>query len=422
VVVVLFFAAAAPAAGAGWGTPFRLAQPQTTDLTPARIAFSPSGQAAVAFGTQDEDNPGVSAAFLAVRSPGGQLSAPRPIPGAEQVLDLAFSGPALELLTGTAASGLTCCDSVGVIPLSGSRFGPTRTLVSKLTGAALGRLAVLPQARLLAAVATDHGVWAAQSSPGGRFAATGTLSASAAKPATLAASSLANGRTTLAWTATTGNFGDGGPNRIFAASGTTLTAPHGSHVALRTGSGHQIDELGLAPAPAGATAGWIESWLDRGGAYHAQVMLSDLGARARPAAFPVSGRLASGLTVVGDPSGDQLVAWKACDPTPACTVHALLRRAGQPFGVPQRLGTIDAYEDPAAAISPTGTALVGWIDGGHVRAAARRLADGAFPAPRLVSSTTYAADLVLAFGSQGQALAAWTQGTFAPDLVGAMYR
>ena len=421
-VAVLFCAGAAPAAGAGWGAPFRLAQPQTTDLTPARIAFSSSGEAAVAFGTQDEDNPSVSAAFVAVRSASGQLSAPRPIPGAEQVLGLAFSGPALELLTGTAASGLTCCDSVGVVRLGGGRFGPTQTLVSKLSGAALGSLAGLPQVRLLAAVATAHGVWAAQSSPGGRFVATRTLSASAAMPVTLAVSSPASGQTTLAWTASTGNFGDSGPNRIFASSGTTLTAPHGSHVALTVGSGHQIDELGLAPAAAGATAGWIESWLDRNGAYHAQVMLSDLRARARPAAFPVSGRLAAGLTVVGDPGGDQLVAWKACDPTPACTVHALLRRAGQPFGVPQRLGTIDAYQDPAAAISPSGTALVGWIDGGHVRAAARPLAARAFPAPRLVSSTTYAADLALAFGSEGQALAAWTQGTFAPDLVAAMYR
>jgi hypothetical protein len=407
------------AAAAGWGRPFRLAQPQTTDLTPARIAFSATGEAAVAFGTQAEDNPALSSAFVASRSPQGRLGAPRAVPAAKQVLDLAFDGAALELLTGTASAANTCCDSVGAVELKGGRFARTRTLVSKLTGATLGLLSGSPPAPLLAAVATDRGVWVAQSSSGDRFAATRRLTAAAAMPLTLAASSLPSGQTTVAWTAS--DAGENAPTRIFTASTSALGAPRGSHLAFTVGAGHQIDELGLAAASARATAGWIESWFDRGGAYHAQVVVADLGTGTRARAFAVPGQLASGLTIAGDASGDQVVAWKACDATPSCSVRAALRRAGQRFGAPVRLGAIDADQDPAAAISSSGSALVGWIDNGHVLAAARSPRARAFAAARLVSGTSYAADLALAFGPTGQALAAWTQGTFAPDLVGAAY-
>ena len=41
---------------------------------------------------------------------------------------------------------------------------------------------------------------------------------------------------------------------------------------------------------------------------------------------------------------------------------------------------------------------------------------------RVVSSTSFAANLALAFGGSGTALAAWTQGTLAPDVVGAVFR
>jgi hypothetical protein len=414
--------AASPAHGAGWGRPFRLAPPQSTDVTPAQLAFSPAGEAAVAFGTQDEDNPADARAFVALLSPNGKLSAPRAIPGAQQVLDLAFDGPTLQLLTGGASSGRTCCDSVGVVPFRGGRFGRERTLASKLTGVTLGWLMALPPAGLLAAFATDRGVWVAQSRSAARFAASRRVSASAAMPWTLAATALKTGRTTLAWTATTGQAGENAPNRIFTSTGTALSAPRGARAALTVGAGHQIDELTLAPATMRATAGWIESWFDRAGAYHAQVVVSDLGARTRANAFPIAGQVESGVTFAGDAAGDQVVAWKACDLTPACSVRAVVRRAGGRFGTPARLGAIDADQDPAAAISSKGEALVGWLAGGHVLAAARSLTARAFAAATQVSGTTFAAALTLSFGPAGRALAAWTQGTFAPDVVGAAYR
>jgi hypothetical protein len=240
-------------------------------------------------------------------------------------------------------------------------------------------------------------------------------------PWTLAATSLRSGRTTVAWTATSGQAGESGPNRIFTASGTALAAPHRARAAFTVEAGHQIDELALAPATTTATASWIESWFDRSGAYHAQVAVSDLGGGPHAKAFPITGEVESGLTFAGNAAGDQVVAWKACDATPVCTVRAALRRAGGRFGTPARLGAIDANEDPAAAISIGGDVLVGWVDGGHVLAAGRSPAARAFAAPTRVSGTTFAADLALSFGGTGQALAAWTQGTFAPDVVGAVY-
>jgi hypothetical protein len=39
-----------------------------------------------------------------------------------------------------------------------------------------------------------------------------------------------------------------------------------------------------------------------------------------------------------------------------------------------------------------------------------------------VSATNHAADLTLAFSPAGFAMAVWSQGTLAPDVVGALYR
>jgi hypothetical protein len=265
-------------------------------------------------------------------------------------------------------------------------------------------------------------VWVAQSRSGQRFAASRRLSAAATMPWTLAATSLRSGRTTVAWTATSGQAGESGPSRIFTSSGTARGLPGRARAAFTVGLGHQIDELALAPGSTHTTAGWIESWFDRSGAYHAQVAVSDLGGGMHAKAFPITGQVESGLTVAGNAAGDQVVAWKACDATPACTVRAALRRAGQRFGTPARLGAIDANQDPAAAIAIGGQALVGWVDDGHVLATGGSPAARAFAAPTRVSGTSFAADLALSFGGAGQALAAWTQGTFAPDVVGAVYR
>jgi hypothetical protein len=367
---------------------------------------------------QNEENPAISQAFVSSRSARGQLGAPRAVPATQEVFDLGFDGAALELLTGTAAGGMSCCDSVGALRLQGGRFGRLRTLVAKLAGPPLGALTAVPPKGLLAAIATDRGVWVSQSRAAGRFSASRRLSAQI--PWAVATVALPGGRTTVAWTATDGHAATSGPNQIIAASGAASSSPRRPRVAITLGGGRQIDELALVQGGGAATATWIESWFDRGGGYRSQVALSDLG--GHPKAFPVTGQLASGLMAVGDRHGDQVVAWKSCTTTPSCTVRAAVRSAGGRFGPPTTLGAIDASEAPAATISPRGEALVGWVTGGHVVAAARTRAAAGFSAARVVSSASDATEPALAFGPGREALAVWTEGTAAPQLVGAAYR
>jgi hypothetical protein len=419
--VGLFGLCATAAAASSWGRPFRLAPPQASDILPARIAFSPAGDAAVAFRVQQEDDPGISEALVTVRSAGGRPGGVRRVPGAQQVLDLGFAGPGLELLTSTASGGRACCDSAGAVTYARSAFSGGRQLLSKLTGPTIGSLTVLAGGGKLAALATDRGAWVGLAGANGRFGPLRRVNAAGQMPWTVASTALPSGQTTVAWTATTGQFGTPGPNRILVASGSAHRAPGGARVAISVGSGHQIDELALTPGGSRVTAAWVETWFDRGGIYHSQPVVSDLGAGS-PRTFPVAGQPASGLALAGDGRGDQVLVWKTCSPSTTCSVQAALRDPGARFGAPIRLGTIDSYEDPVAAISPGGAALVGWISGGRVLAAAspgsgRRLA----PA-HLVSAAGDAANLALAFGPRGRALAAWAQGTSAPELVGAEYR
>ena len=67
--------------------------------------------------------------------------------------------------------------------------------------------------------------------------------------------------------------------------------------------------------------------------------------------------------------------------------------------------------------------LVGWVRGGQpVAAVAPRTGSGAgFGSPATLSTSTYALNVTVAFGPRRQALAAWSQGTLAPSIVGAAY-
>ncbi|MBV8940464.1 MAG: hypothetical protein JO240_01885, partial [Solirubrobacterales bacterium] len=135
-----------------WTRPFQIAGPFSRDVIPARIAFSSSGEATIAFGVFDEDFPSVSEARIVVRSPAGQLARGRRVPGADQVLDLAYDGPTLELLTGTSRTGHTCCATVRAVPFTHGGFGAGRTLATGLGGVTLGSLLALAGQRLLAAI------------------------------------------------------------------------------------------------------------------------------------------------------------------------------------------------------------------------------------------------------------------------------
>jgi hypothetical protein len=184
-------------------------------------------------------------------------------------------------------------------------------------------------------------------------------------------------------------------------------------VSLPAGKG--IDELAIAPARAGATVAWTESWFDAAGAFHSVVMVHDLRHQAMVQVSSVN-VLASGLSFAGDAPGDQVLAWDACSPTGTCSVQASVRPAGGRFGAPQTLSASDPIEAPAAAIAADGKALVAWIRGGDVVATARSLRARRFEPARTVSNAGDDSALSVGFAPGGSAIAAWTEGAATPEL------
>jgi hypothetical protein len=415
-------AVASPVAMAGWGAPFRFAQPGSLDTLPPSIAVSSAGAADVAFGIQDADDPADSEALVTARTAGGGVGAPLPIPGAQEVLGLTFDGSALELLTGTSLAGLECCSSAQAVSLNArGGFGRPRTLVPGLTGATLGQLLTLPSGGMLAVVATGLGVWVNGSARSNRFTSTHRLTSASVSPESVFATNLGAGRTAVAWTALSGPAGETVARSIMLATGSEYSAPGHVHTALTVPAGHGIDGLGLAPGATVPSAAWIESWSDRHG-YHSQAKAADLTARPEISTLSLAGQLVSGLAFAGDRAGDLAAAWEACSSNGTCKLFASVRRVARPFTRPAALGLIDSSQTPAIAIAPNGQVLVGWVRSGHPVAAALAARSARFGAVHVLSSTIYAADLALAFGSTDTAIAAWTQGTLAPSVVGAAYR
>jgi hypothetical protein len=348
------------------------------------------------------------------------VSSPRAVPGAQLVLDMTFLGSTTKLLTGGSEKSNACCSVVQAVSLSGGRFGRPQTLVGKLTGATIGSLTTLPSGRLLATIANDRGVWVAQTRPGSGFGATHRLTAGSAMPWTVAASADARGQTVVAWTATHGQQGEIAPTQIVAAAGSERAAPTNARTVFTASAGRSIDELVLASAGSAVTGGWVESWFDRG-AYRSQLVVSDLAAGSRGHVYAVSGQTPSGLQIAGNGRGDEVATWKSCGSPGTCTMMAAVRRRGGQFGTAQNLGPIDPGQLPVAAVASDGDSLVGWIASGQAYAVERTPGGSRLGARRAISSTSYASNLVLAFGPGRTALAAWTQGTLAPDVVGAVF-
>jgi hypothetical protein len=392
----------------------------TLDVLPAQIAFSAGGAAAVGYAVQDEDNPAGSNAFATTRSARGRPSRSRQIRNAQQVLALAYDGRNLELLTGTSARGDSCCSSVNTLRSgAGGGFGPRQRLIGGLAGATVGRLVSLPTG-LLAAFATEHGVWVAQTTAKHRFAATRRLTAPSALPESMDATSLPRGKSIVVWTARPSRAAPG-PDRVFASTGTGKAAPRGARAVIRLPGGHRIDELAVAPGSRAPTVGWIESWFDAVGAFHSQAVVADLRRGVRPKPLSAPTELAAGLSLAADARGDEAIAWKACTVTGDCSVRAALRSAGGRFSAPLELPAIDASQAPSVTVSSRGQTLLGWVEQGHVLAAQASRRATAFGPVHVVSGTNYAADLTLAFGVGRRALAVWTQGTLIQTLVGAAF-
>lgn len=407
-------------ASAGWGQTFRLASEQPSDVLPARAAISGAGELAVGFSRYDEDQPSDGRAYAVVRSPQGRLSGPRRVPGSQEVLDFAYQAGGLYLLAGGSESGQTCCSYTRLMALAGGRFRAPRTVVGRLAGAALGRLVAVGAGKLLAVVATGQGVWDAQSTSGASLGPTRRLSVRGQSPWTVATALQGTADSFVGWTEASPQAGDPGPRTIMVAQGSEQAAPRGRRAAVSVPAGHGLDELTLAPGRGAPLAAWIESWFTSDGSYRSQAVLGDLRSPIQPRALPVPASVASGLTAAGDGTGENVVAWKACDTRAECAVWATFRDSGRHFGPTVRLGAIDASQAPASTVAGGGRALVGWIDSGRVLSVERRPGEGRFSRPiRLASS--FAHDLTLTSAPGGPAAAVWTEGTVSPSVLGALY-
>jgi hypothetical protein len=417
-------AAGAPAARAGWGRPFELVKPGSADYLPTQLAFSSMGAVAAGMAIEDVDTPGSSQAYLVTRSARGAVGAPVAIGGAGLLLGLSFDRSALELLTGAAPGGLDCCSTAQAMAVSARGVVERpQTVVGGLAGATLGRLLTLADGRMVAAIATEQGVWASQSDRSGRFGGQRRLTAAGQAPQSLSAAWLGGDDSLIAWTAASGPAGSADPRSIFYSSGSNRSPPRAARTLLRAAAGHRVDELAVARRGSRATAAWVESWYDRRGGYHAQVRAADLAAHPGIGMLsPANGGLAAGLSFAADPAGGQAVAWKSCNGAGACIVQVAVRAATGTFDNAVSLGAIDASQSPAVGVGPAGQVVVGWVRTGHPVAAVGAVTSGRFGPTRVLSASVYALDLTVAFGPGRDALVAWTQGTLNPSVVAADYR
>jgi hypothetical protein len=416
-LAVTLVAASAPALAAGWGRPFQFQKPGTLDALPPQLAFAPGGASAATFGTLQVDVPGSAQAQYATRTAGGRVGSVRDVPGARRVLASTYDGPQLELLAGTSGRGQDCCSAVEAIRV-GSGGAPQRPhrLVGGLSGFTQGNLVTLAGGRMLAAIATERGVWVSQSAKSDQFGAQRRISANGQVPVSMDTAWLGSANSVVAWTAGSGNVtGATVPRQILLAEGSSAGAPKNAHVVVTVPSGHRVDQLSTGRSATGATLAWIESWYDNRGAYHSQVEVADVSSHPTVRALSPTGRIASGLTLVSDAAGDQGATWESCTTAGSCTVQGVGRPAGGSFSNARTLGAIDPGQQPSLAISPSGQLVAGWAQGGHP------IASVGFGKPRVLSATTFAYAVAVAYGPKRVALATWDQGTLNPSVVAAAY-
>ncbi|HEY2769554.1 MAG TPA: hypothetical protein VGI87_03260 [Solirubrobacteraceae bacterium] len=396
----------------------RLAGPVSLDIRNPTAGLSGSGAAGIAYTVQDSDAPATQSAYAVWRRAGGGLSSASAVPGSKQVLASSFQGGTLQLLTGSAASTDSCCSSAGVIGMAaGGRFGKLHTLVTGLGGTTVGDMVTLGR-RTLAAVGTERGLWVSQSNTSGSFAKAHQIAGGRSAPASLAATAISGG-TAVAWGG--GKQSAVGPRSVYLATGKTKEAPRRASAALTVPGTDGIDQVGVAGGKGGATLAWIDSYYDHRGNYRSGVRAADAAHMKKVTNLQLPGVMASGLAFAGDARGDEVLAWKTCSWSGSCSVQASVRAAGKAFGRPGRLGSIDAGEVPALAVAPGGQTLVSWISGGHVLGSYLSPHSTRFGKAVTVSSTVYAADVTVAFRSNGQAIAVWSQNTLAPEIVGALF-
>ena len=418
-----------PSAQANWGRAFQIEPPGTLDLLSPAVAFSSGGAATAAFGITDVDTPGSSQALVAQLAPGGypappQVAPPAGVGGAAQVLAMAYDGRSAELLTGVAARGRDCCASAEIVHVGqGGKPWRPRVVVGGLAGATSGQLLTLADGQMLAAVATQRGVWVSQSPRGDRFTHQHLLTGRGEMPESLAAAWLGGERTLVAWTAASGAAGASDPGAVRYAIGSRSAAPAHQLTAVRVARAHRIDELAVAPGGGGSgTAAWIDSWPDSRGGWHAQVRTTDVGSGGGTQTLSPAWRLASGLSLAGDQAGDQAAAWESCTTSGFCNALVAVRRHGGRFTSARSLGPVDPGQPPALAVGPGGEIVVGLVHQGRPWAVTESGPGRAFSRPAALTSSVYAYDLTVAAGTGRRAIAVWSQGTLNPSVVAAAFR
>ena len=364
------------------------------------------------------DTPGSGQAQYAQRTAGGRVGGVRTVPGARRILAITYDGPRPELLAGTSGRGQDCCSAVQAIAVgAGGAPQRPRQLVANLTGFTQGDLLTLAGGRMVAAVATERGVWVSQSVSADRFARSHEISANGQVPTSMDAAWLGGASSVVAWTAGAGNVtGATVPGRIWVADGSTTSAPRNAKVAVTVPSGHRIDQVAVMRRGSGATLAWIESWYDGRGAYHSRVEVADVGPHRTARPLSSDGRIASGLSVAADAAGDQGVVWESCTTAGSCTVQGAARPARGRFSGVRTLGAIDPTQQPSLAISPSGQLVAGWARRGNP------VASVGFGPPTVLSRTAYAYAVTVAYGPKRVALASWDQGTLNPSVVASAYR
>jgi hypothetical protein len=339
------------------------------------------------------------------------------------VVALSYDGSALELLTGVAPRSLACCSAVQAVRLTaGGVLQPPRTLVGGLTGPAYGQLLTLGNGAMLASVATERAVWVVQSSRSDRFGSQHRLGSAAQIPQSLASAWLGGESTIVVWSSAKGPTGVADPRTLYYAMGSRRGAPSKVKSLLTVPGGHRIDELGAARRGSGATVAWVESWYDKRRNFHSEIRAADVG--AHPAVRNLAGSTmpASGVDIAADAAGDQAISWKSCRPNGSCTVSVAVRGAKSTFGPYSSFGQVDPAQAPAVTVGPNGQAIVAWIRSGRPMAAVGSARNRRFGATRTLSSRAqFASDLTVAYGPRRTALAAWSQGTLSPSVVGAAY-
>jgi hypothetical protein len=346
------------------------------------------------------------------------------LPGAQQILALAYLGPQLEVLEGTTppALGLGCCsriEAVTTAPGVGAPSAPRRVL-RHLSGPTEVRLVGVGTG-LLAVIGNENGVWVAQAGASGTFRRAQRLAPFDPAPPAVAATAFGQNRWLAAWSTGAGTAtGRAAPATIHVAIG-------GSHgitsrrVQLTLPAGHVIDQLAAAADGSDTTVAFLESWYDRRGAFHARAEVEDLG-QQRPLAQSAPGVLAAGLSLAAAPDAGEVLAWQACDPGSSdCSAQASVRAPGGAWSAPSDLGPVDAAEAPAVAETSTGTALVGRITRGDVWASGWATGESGFGDARRLSRGGGDSSLTLAAGPRGAAIAAWTSGIAAQSLQAARY-